>query len=454
MHLILNVYADVFIKNREECFKISSLNESGNADNVTWLQKNFLHCPYRVFTAMFCIYIAFGFIYARPEEIMRGLWTIIINPDILVTDYIATAGIGATYVNVALSGLLVILVLMLIKHEPTGLTIGTFGLVMGFAFFGKNPVNMAPIILGGFFYSLGTKEPINKCILPPILATCLGPTVTQLAFIEHLNTGLGITLGIIIGITIGLIINPIAKALRANYESYNLYNVGFAAGMVAIGIMVIFRITGIEFTTLSIWSEGYNTELMVLLLVISLYFIICGLLSSGKSKFLEIAHMQTDDLDFYMLFGGRSYINMGLMGLLCFLFMLAVRGDYNGPVIGAIMSAVGFGALGKRILSAIPLMAGAMLAALAASLTMGMPLNSRGFLVAAVFSTCLSPLCTKFGWKWGVIAGFIHLCFASNVTDFHGGMNLYNNGLAAGLTAMLLLPVIRVIPEFKRKKKD
>jgi hypothetical protein len=155
-----------------------------------------------------------------------------------------------------------------------------------------------------------------------------------------------------------------------------------------------------------------------------------------------------------MLFGGRSYINMGLMGLLCFLFMLAVRGDYNGPVIGAIMSAVGFGALGKRILSAIPLMAGAMLAALAASLTMGMPLNSRGFLVAAVFSTCLSPLCTKFGWKWGVIAGFIHLCFASNVTDFHGGMNLYNNGLAAGLTAMLLLPVIRVIPEFKRKKKD
>jgi hypothetical protein len=99
-------------------------------------------------------------------------------------------------------------------------------------------------------------------------------------------------------------------------------------------------------------------------------------------------------------------------------------------------------------------MAGAMLAAGAAFLTVGMPFNSRGFLVAAVFSTCLSPLSTKFGWKWGVIAGFIHLCFAANVANFHGGMNLYNNGLAAGLTAMLLLPIIRIIPEFKRKKKE
>jgi len=71
-----------------------------------------------------------------------------------------------------------------------------------------------------------------------------------------------------------------------------------------------------------------------------------------------------------------------------------------------------------------------------------------------VFSACLSPLCTRFGWKWGLIAGFIHLCFASNVADFHGGMNLYNNGLAAGFTAMLLLPIIRLMANIFQKKKD
>ena len=432
----------------------SVMAESGHIDKTTWLQKNFLLCPYRVFTALFCIYIAFGFFYATPVEIARGLWTIVINPDILVTDYIAIAGLGAAYVNVALSGLLVLTILMLVKHEPIGLTIGTFGLVMGFAFFGKNPVNMIPIIFGGFLYSLGTKTPIKNCILPPVLATCLGPVVTQLAFVQHVNTGIGIALGILMGIIVGITINPIAKALRGNYESYNLYNVGFAAGIMAIGVKVIFRTLGIEFTMLSIWSEGYNTELMILLLATSVYFIACGLLASGKSKFLEIAHMQTENLDFFIEFGGKSYINMGLMGILCFLFMLAVSGQYNGPVIGAILSAVGFGALGKRILSAIPIMAGAVLAAVAGSFMQGVPINSRGFLVAVVFSTCLSPLGTKFGWRWGMLAGFIHLCFASNVTDFHGGMNLYNNGLAAGFTAMLLLPIIRIIPEFRRKKKE
>jgi len=434
--------------------RISTLNESGHTESVTWLQKNFLQCPYRVFIALFGIYIAFGFIYASPMEIVEGLWTIIINPDILVTDYIAIAGLGATYVNVALSGLLVVLVLVICKHEPIGLTLGTFGLVMGFAFFGKNPVNMLPIIFGGYLYSLGTKEPFKKCCLPPILATCLSPTVTQLAFVDHIHPGLGTALGIFIGMLIGLTINPIAKALRANYESYNLYNVGFAAGMVAIGIKVIFRLLGIEFTTLNIWSEGYDIQIMILLITVSLFFIICGLLSRGKSNFLEIAQMKADDLDYYTLFGGKSYINMGLMGLLCFVFMLAVRGDYNGPVIGAIMSAVGFGALGKRILSAIPLMVGAMIAAFAATLTAGVPFNSNGFIVAAVFSTCLSPLSTRFGWRWGLVAGFVHLCFAANVAGFHGGMNLYNNGLAAGLTAMLLLPIIRIIPEFKIIKKD
>ena len=420
---------------------------------MTWLQKNFLLCPYRVFTALFCIYIVFGFVHDSPVEIGRGLWTIITSPDILVTDYIAIANLGATYVNVALSGLMAVLILVLIKHEPTGLTLGTFGLVMGFAFFGKNPVNMMPIIFGGYLYSLATKQPFKNCALPPILATCLGPVVTQLAFVEHLNTSVGIAIGIALGIFIGFTINPIAKALRANYESYNLYNVGFAAGIMAIGIMIIFRTLGIDFTTLSIWSEGYNIELLMLLLTVSLYFISCGLLSSGKDKFIDMVHMKTDDLDYYMLFGGKSFINMGIMGLLCFFVMLAVRGEYNGPVIGAIMSAVGFGALGKRAFSALPIMIGAMLAAFGAMLTTGTPFNSNGFLVAMVFSACLSPLCTRFGWKWGLIAGFIHLCFATNVADFHGGLNLYNNGLAAGFTAMLLLPIIRLMHNIFQKKK-
>ena len=72
----------------------------------------------------------------------------------------------------------------------------------------------------------------------------------------------------------------------------------------------------------------------------------------------------------------------------------------------------------------------------------GAPFNSRGFLTATLFSTCLSPLAKRFGVKWGLAAGFLHLTLATQVDVFHGGLNLYNNGFAGGLTAMVLLPVI------------
>ncbi|MCL2391083.1 MAG: DUF1576 domain-containing protein [Oscillospiraceae bacterium] len=419
-------------------------------EKLNWLQSNFLRCPYRVFTILFCLIIALGFAYATPCEVLQGLRTIIRSPDILVTDYIATAGLGATYVNVGLSGLVTVLIFVLIKHEPIGLTLGTLGLVTGFAFFGKNLINMLPIIFGGYLYSKITKTPYKTCVLPAVLATCLGPAVTQLAFVEQLSTTAGAIIGLCIGIFIGLVINPLAKALKVNYEDYNLYNVGFAAGMLSICIMVILRTMGIDFAPLSIWSEGVNLHLSLFLVGVSLYFLICGLLSRKNASFIEMAYMKADGNDFYTQYSGRSFINMGLMGLLCAIVMLAVNGQYNGPIIGAAISVIGFGAIGKRILSAVPLMAGALLASTVSMLATGTPFNSAGFLVAVLFSTCLSPLCTKFGWRWGVVAGFIHLTFAANVAVFHGGMNLYNNGLAAGLTAMLLLPIIRAIGDIKK----
>ena len=428
---------------------MSESNSTGTIKEQTWLQKNFLFCPYRVFTALACIFIVFGFIIASPQEIARGLWAIIINPDILVSDYIAIGGLGAAVVNSALAGLLCVVVFAPIKHRPVGLTLGAFGLVMGFAFFGKNPVNMIPIIFGGFLYSRVIKAEFNSCCLPPVLVTCLAPVVTQLAFAEHIPTPLGIAIGILIGILIGFVINPIAKAVRLTHDGYNLYNVGLAGGLMAICIMVVYRTLGINFVPLNIWSEGYDLYLSILLLVTSIYFIICGLLAEGKSSFAEMIVLKTDRADYYTLYGGKSFINMGVLGVFCFLFMLAVRGQYNGPIIGAILSVIGFGACGKRLFSAIPIMIGCLLAALAAMALTDTAFNSSGFLVAVIFSTCLCPLCTKFGWKWGIVVGFLHLSFASQIAGFHGGMNLYNNGLAGGLAVLLLLPVIRMVNEVR-----
>ena len=61
------------------------------------------------------------------------------------------------------------------------------------------------------------------------------------------------------------------------------------------------------------------------------------------------------------------------------------------------------------------------------------------------FLSTLAPIAGRFGWHWGVVAGFIHSSAALTVGPLHAGLNLYNNGFAAGIVASVLVPVIIAI---------
>ena len=423
--------------------------------NIDWLQEKFLKKPYRVHGVMYLLFILQGFFYATPRELAEGLWRIIILPDILMTDYIVIGGLGAALVNIGLAGLVAMAPMVISKHEATGLTMGTLGVVIGMAFFGKNPVNMLPIIFGGYLYSRYTRIPYKNCILPSILATCLAPAVTQLTFIEHIPLWLGITLGILIGLFIGFIMAPLSAAMRKAHEGYNIYNVGFTAGLLGLTLFALFRNFGVNFYLLYFWSSGHNTELGLFLLIMSFYLIACGVFSKGeKLSFLGLICIEADDYDFFTKHKETTYIAMGLLGLACFALMTVIRGDYSGPVLGGIVSVIGFGAFGKSMNNAAPIVAGAILGAVTNMAMTGLPFNHRRFLLAVFFSTCLSPMSKRFGVKWGMVAGFVHLSLATNVGIFHGGMNLYNNGFAGGLTAMVLVPIIKFFEEQKAKKSE
>ncbi len=63
-------------------------------------------------------------------------------------------------------------------------------------------------------------------------------------------------------------------------------------------------------------------------------------------------------------------------------------------------------------------------------------------MLAALFGTTLAPIAGRFGWHWGIVAGFEHSSVAQTVGQLHGGLVLYNNGFTAGLVAAVLLPVM------------
>ena len=146
--------------------------------------------------------------------------------------------------------------------------------------------------------------------------------------------------------------------------------------------------------------------------------------------------------DFIALAGfGPTLANMGVSGAIGMAYILLVGGELNGPVIGAIFTIVGFAAFGKHPRNIVPIMAGVFLGSLAKPWSADDP----SILLAALFGTTLAPIAGRFGWHWGVVAGFIHSSAALTVGPLHAGLNLYNNGFAAGIVASVLVPVIIAI---------
>lgn len=127
---------------------------------------------------------------------------------------------------------------------------------------------------------------------------------------------------------------------------------------------------------------------------------------------------------------------MGILGILATLFVVLIGGDLNGATI-AVFHYNWF-VPWKNIKNTIPVVIGASIAALFNV----NPITSPSLLLSILFSTTLAPICGKFGWKYGILAGVIHVNIVTNIGYLHGGLNLYNNGLAGGFVAMILIPLI------------
>lgn len=404
------------------------------------LFKNY-YPPYVILPILYLFFIFFAFCLDSPSEIFHGLKSIILSSDILITDYMEIGGIGAALVNAALTSLLSLLLLIIIGIKPNGSTVMSLWLMTGFSFLGKNIFNIGPIILGVYLFSRYQKEPFLNYILVALLGTSLSPVVSQISFGSNQYSPISIILGVLLGIAVGFILPPIASHSIKAHNGYNLYNIGFASGLIATLLMSIMRGFGINLDSRLIWHSGSNKILFILLIICCIYLIIIGIIY-GKNKKTNLTNInkQTGRLisDFYILFGETTYINMGILGILATCFVILIGGDLNGATICGIFTIIGFGCFGKNIKNTIPIVIGATLAAIFNI----NEVTSPSLILSILFSTTLAPICGKFGWKYGVLAGIIHVNIVTNIGYLHGGLNLYNNGLAGGFVAMILIPLI------------
>ena len=389
--------------------------------------------------------IVFGFLCDTPANVIYGIIRITQAQAGLITDSMLVGGVGAAFVNAGLVMSASILLLRLCRLTFNGISIASLFLMSGFSLFGKDICNIFPIILGGFLYSRWMKERFGRYIYISLFGTALAPVVTEVSALSGFGTVNNWFLGAVIGIVIGFILPPMAAFTLRVHQGYNLYNVGFTAGLIGMILASLLKSFGVDFESRLVWSQGNNLRFSIYLFLLFGCMFLAGFFWNGKSLSGLRAitrHTGRSVADFTFLDGYPvTLMNMGIVGAFSTLYVLAVGGDLNGPTIGGIFTVCGFGSFGKHLKNIIPVMAGVFLS----SLFMVWELSDPSVLLAALFSTGLAPIAGQFGWGWGIVAGVIHASVVLNVSFLHGGLNLYNNGFSAGLVCIVLVPLIEAL---------
>ena len=395
--------------------------------------------------------VAFAFLMDSPAAVVKGMGEILTQPAALITDYIGIASMGAAFFNAGLVMAFSALLLRALKLPFAGMSISCCFLMAGFSLFGKNLLNILPILLGAFCYSLYRKEHLARYIYIALFGTTLSPIVTEMALLAREWPALPrMVFPTFVGLLIGFVLPSIAAYTMRVHQGYNLYNVGFAAGLVGMVLVSLLRSFGNDFPSRLVWSEGNNLSLGLYLLMMFLLMIGTGWYYNGRSfrgLWRLTRHSGRAIADFVMMDGYPvTLMNMGVVGLFATGYVLLVGGQLNGPTIGGILTIVGFGAFGKHMRNIFWVMLGVVIS----SWCMVWDLTEPAVMLAALFSTGLAPIAGHFGPIWGMIAGAIHASVVLNVGVLHGGLNLYNNGFSAGLVCIVLLPLIQAI----RREKE
>ena len=409
---------------------------------------------------------------ALPADLCR----ILLSPSKLVTDYFELGGCGSAFLNAALCGFACNAVMLLVKAKPSATLLAGYFLVIAHCFYGLNFLNMWIPFLSIPVYCAVMKKPYREHLHLSFFCTSLGPFISDFLFRYTLGSAFdqnhphfsfaGLAIALAFGLLAGFIVPALLPGTTRMHRGFNLYKAGLAIGLFGMFAFAFFYKTlGIEVPDLlirmnDIYENNHRSYYEIANLFFGFVFLVTFLMGfekNGRTMDGYSAVLKTDGLqdDFTLKFGlPLTYMNIGLYGTFVLLYfnVIITLGDgvgFTGPTVGVTIAAITFAANGQHIRNVWPIMLGYMILiggiALICSLT-GLPipvaLSHQGYINGLAFATGLCPFTGRYGIRCGVLAGMLSAVLCTSTSAMHGGFVLYNGGLTAGLTALLLLPIL------------
>jgi hypothetical protein len=400
---------------------------------------------------IFGILLILAFTIEPLDQMLQGFVNILLSKSILVSDYLLIGGLAATLLNVSLTVMFNLLIVKWLKLKMTGPIFACILTIAGFAFFGKNLFNAIPMYIGIMLYAKISKTPLKNYILVLLLSSGISPIVSYLMFGIGLNLFISIPLAMAVGMIVGFILPVFNSHAIKFHQGYNLYNTGFSMGVLSMVLTAILSAFVVIERSAQV-ENGYHEVLLYATLIVSLLMIVFSFILDPKVylKYALILKKSGRLITDFVDVAGKpaTLLNIGLMGLFSVALVLGLGIKINGPVMGAILTILGFAAFGKHPLNSLPVVLGAILAVWLTPLEL-----TLGPILAIFFVTGLAPLAGRFGFIAGVLAGFVHLLITPLALAFQGGFDLYNNGFAAGFVGAIFASLFVIIKPIKDEKQ-
>lgn len=409
-------------------------------------------------------------------EVLQGFFRIIFSPARNMPDYFELGGLAAACLNAGLCGFACSLLILINRTPARSVMLAGFFLVIAHGFYGLNFLNMWPCFLGVVIYCFVQKKSLGENLGIAMFATALGPFISEFFFAFPIGgrfvlfgtefSIVGVIVGCLASVMFGFVVPALLPGTTKMHRGFNLYKAGLAIGLFGVFMFALmFKTLGLEPSG----DVGYVNEIyesfgrshtvfvnaiwgsIFLLTAVSGIILCKGDFSGYKALLKKDGHLD----DFCEQFGMKTcLINIGIYGLFILLyFNLAIfftdGVGFTGNVAGLVFAAVTFSASGQHPKNVYPILIGYTLLSVlvhlicfASGLEIPWTLSTQSYFGGIAFATGLCPIAAKFGVKLGIAAGALSAIICTSTAQMHGGLMLYNGGFTAGLTAMLMVPIL------------
>lgn len=408
-------------------------------------------------------------------DVFYNYYLILITPSRLITDYYMIGSLGAAFLNAGICGLFCNLMMIAFNGKQSASMLAGYFLVVAHCFYGLNIVNMVLPFFGVILYCIVFKKRIDEHLHIAMFATSLGPFISDFLFRYTLKTfefGVfnisisGIIIAVIFSILAGFAIPALLPETTKMHKGYNLFKAGLAIGVFGVlAYSLLYKTLGFESpSVMTRYNELYELSDKSYLLFVDTFFLIAftltfcwGYVENGRSfkGYKKVWNIDGHKDDLPLEHGlPLTFINIAIYGtaILIFISLVTLFGGgvgFTGPTTGIVIASITFSASGQTVKNVWPIALGYVIVVGLSSGVCVLIDNeivwltlSQTYINSFAFATGLCPFSGRYGWKIGVFAGMISAILCVSTSAMHGGFVLYNGGFTAGLTALILLPIL------------